>query len=232
MNLNFDRPRSDRISTEDIITELKQVAKQFKNRKFTRHEFDSVSTACKGTIVLQRFRTWDAALKATGLSLTPYRKPRKDQIPEEELLSELARVWESLGHRPSKTEWDNSDAKYSYTTYKSRFGGWVNACKVLISQLPATDSNSKVREKVSVKPPKAIPKEKSRNVPLKMRLAILKRDHYKCVLCGRSPSSHPGVSLHLDHIIPYSDGGKTTKGNLQTLCNDCNWGKGNDAEAI
>lgn len=36
-----------------------------------------------------------------------------------------------------------------------------------------------------------------------------------------------GVKLHVDHIVPVSRGGKTVMSNLQTLCEDCNCGKGN-----
>ena len=36
-----------------------------------------------------------------------------------------------------------------------------------------------------------------------------------------------GVKLHVDHILPVSRGGKTVMSNLQTLCEDCNCGKGN-----
>ena len=180
--------------------------------------------------MLQRFKTWDAALDSTGLKLTPYRKSRKDQIPTEQLLSELARIWESLGHRPSKTEWDNSDAKFSYTTYKSRFGGWVNACKSLIDDSPIAENAAETKEDRQLAPPRPVPKERSRNVPLKVRLAVLKRDNYRCVLCGRSPATHQNVALHLDHKTAFSNGGETIQDNLQTLCEECNWGKGKDAE--
>jgi 5-methylcytosine-specific restriction endonuclease McrA len=74
-----------------------------------------------------------------------------------------------------------------------------------------------------------VSKERSRNIPLKVRLAVLKRDNYRCVLCGRSPATHRNISLHLDHKHAYANGGKTTQENLQTLCEDCNWGKGKDA---
>lgn len=58
-----------------------------------------------------------------------------------------------------------------------------------------------------------------------MRYDILKRDNFKCVLCGRSPANDPKIILHIDHIIPKSRGGDNKPVNLQTLCSDCNWGK-------
>ena len=57
-----------------------------------------------------------------------------------------------------------------------------------------------------------------------LRYDILKRDGYKCKICGRSTKD--GVKLHVDHIIPIAKGGKTVPENLQTLCQDCNLGKG------
>lgn len=230
MEFKFDRPRQDRIAEELIIAELKRIAELVGCRTFTRHEFDQLSSVCKGSVVLSRFKTWKIALEATGLNLRPHKKTRKDKIPQEDLIRELARIWRQLGHRPSKTEWDNSDAKYSYTTYKTRFGGWVNACMALVEGgaefEPSTRQSNQSIERIS-----EIPKEKSRNVPLKMRLAVLKRDDYKCVLCGRSPAMNAGVILHIDHIIPYANGGETVKDNLRTLCAECNWGKGNDENA-
>lgn len=58
-----------------------------------------------------------------------------------------------------------------------------------------------------------------------LRYDILKRDGFKCVICGASVED--GVKLHVDHIIPISKGGKTVKSNLRTLCSNCNLGKSN-----
>ena len=41
-----------------------------------------------------------------------------------------------------------------------------------------------------------------------------------------SPATNPSTILHVDHIIPWSQGGETVIDNLQTLCSDCNLGKG------
>ena len=56
-----------------------------------------------------------------------------------------------------------------------------------------------------------------------LRYDIMKRDGFRCVLCGASAAS--GATLHVDHIIPVSKGGKTVKSNLRTLCDRCNTGK-------
>lgn len=62
-------------------------------------------------------------------------------------------------------------------------------------------------------------------VTRQMRYEVLRRDRFKCVKCGRSAKD--GVRLHVDHIVPVSRGGKSVMNNLQTLCEDCNCGKGN-----
>lgn len=56
-----------------------------------------------------------------------------------------------------------------------------------------------------------------------LRYDILKRDNFKCVLCGATAKD--GAALHVDHIIPVSKGGKTESSNLRTLCDQCNLGK-------
>lgn len=45
---------------------------------------------------------------------------------------------------------------------------------------------------------------------------ILKRDGYKCVICGRGLKD--GIELHVDHIKPRYLGGESTIENGQTLC--------------
>ena len=57
-----------------------------------------------------------------------------------------------------------------------------------------------------------------------LRYDILKRDNFRCKICGATAAD--GVKLHVDHIIPVSKGGRTEPGNLRTLCERCNMGKG------
>lgn len=62
----------------------------------------------------------------------------------------------------------------------------------------------------------------SRRIPKDVRQRVLDRDEHRCIECGKTPAD--GVTLTMDHVIPYSRGGETTEGNLVTLCEPCNQG--------
>lgn len=60
----------------------------------------------------------------------------------------------------------------------------------------------------------------------KLREEIKQRDNYTCKKCNISTYDEPNLLLEIDHIIPISKGGMSTKDNLQTLCWKCNRTKG------
>lgn len=64
---------------------------------------------------------------------------------------------------------------------------------------------------------------KKRGVTPTMRFAVLRRDKFTCRYCGHSA---PDVKLAVDHVIPFSKGGKCAMENLVTACQECNAGKG------
>lgn len=230
---NLNRRRVDALAPEVLVQELRKVAEQLGSRRFSRREFDRHATVCKGSAVLAYFGTWAKARNAIGIPLRDHR-PNRKQITNADLLAELARVWQALGHRPSKLEWEAAGALYSYTTYKHRFGGWVNACVALVGGSIENVSEHAAEKAAGTKRPNApverVPPERIRTIPLKLRLRVLTRDLFRCVLCGRTPALNPGAVLHIDHIDPFVNGGPTTEANLRTLCEHCNWGKGADTE--
>jgi len=57
-----------------------------------------------------------------------------------------------------------------------------------------------------------------------LRYDVMQRDGFRCQICGATAAD--GYKLHVDHILPVSKGGKTEMGNLRTLCERCNMGKG------
>lgn len=58
---------------------------------------------------------------------------------------------------------------------------------------------------------------------LSLRFAILRRDGYRCQICGRS--AQHGAVLEVDHRFPRARGGTDDPTNLWTLCFECNRGK-------
>lgn len=72
-----------------------------------------------------------------------------------------------------------------------------------------------------------------RSINKRLRYQVFERDNYTCQSCGRKA---PNVRLHVDHIKPvswdleYWETGLKVSDNpddYQTLCEDCNLGKGN-----
>ncbi len=87
------------------------------------------------------------------------------------------------------------------------------------NQKPDKSEKSKIKKPNKTK----LQNKRSCYIPASVRVSVLHRNKYKCVFCGRSAKQ---VQLEVDHIIPFSKGGSNNLNNLQTLCIDCNRGKG------
>lgn len=61
------------------------------------------------------------------------------------------------------------------------------------------------------------------SVNLSTRFRVMKRDGYKCQMCGKT--AQHGVELEVDHKVPVSKGGDNSDENLWVLCLNCNRGK-------
>lgn len=58
----------------------------------------------------------------------------------------------------------------------------------------------------------------------KLRMRVIKRDKYRCVICGRRAMDHIDLELHVHHLIPWRMAGPTAEENLVTLCGTCHKG--------
>ena len=58
----------------------------------------------------------------------------------------------------------------------------------------------------------------------KLRMKVLKRDDYRCKICGRRSSEDVDIVLHVHHIKPHASRGATHEDNLITLCHTCHSG--------
>ena len=239
MDFNFQRKRMDTIPENKKIEDLELVAKHFNYIEFSWRDFNKVSTI-SASAIKTHFGNWKNALAALkkhlqqkGLDLSSRPHAPQRIYSEKNLYDEMGRIWQKVGQRPSRNEWEASDPKISIGAYKKRFGSWTNACQKFIEYKMGGEISSDnfvrfngeefpIQEKSGTV---GYSKENSRNVSLSLRLKVLNRDNFKCVFCGKSPATDFGTKLHIDHILPFSKGGKSTIENLQTLYEECNLGK-------
>lgn len=226
MTYEFTRSRVDKISENEVKAELERVAGIFEYREFGYREFDQFAEACSSSTVKRVYGSWKKALQSLD---SPLKLKSKRQYTDRQLFEEMDRVWVALGHRPSRIEWESSDPNISYNTYKYTFGNWTDACLKFIEYKMGSGIEIECSE-ISTPTPTSTPKkskpQRNRNVSPRLRLKVLERDDFRCVLCGRSPVTDFGVKLQIDHVVPFSKGGTTEFENLQTLCWECNIGKG------
>lgn len=218
---SFVRFRRRNIPDPELIQDLRRVARETGGRcvtwrlYFTRGKFRPRTLA-------HRFGSWNAALRAAGLSVT-----QVQGATDAELFDNLAAVWRKIGRQPTGRELTRhgSVSKFSESTYKLRFGSWHNALRAFETFVNGGSRGARLPRRV--RPQRTKPRARvSRDISWRLRATVLIRDNCLCRMCGASPAKDPAVTLHVDHILPWAKGGKTELANLQTLCSICNIGKG------
>lgn len=112
------------------------------------------------------------------------------------------------------------ELKYSSPTGKNLYNKTATYYKEGFSSL-VLKANEDKRNQERHKNLKLIERRKLNS---SMRFKILKRDGYRCQICGFSAPD--GANLHIDHKVPIAKGGLTVESNLWTVCAQCNLGKG------
>lgn len=211
------------IPQEELLADLQQASTELQTKILTVSEYGRVGSFSAATIT-RAFGSWAKALESANLEVSDRWNPR---IPDEELLSNLADVWENVGRQPRRSDLRAPLSKFSADSYVRRFGSWRQALEFFVASAdqptPVENETSEVpTDLLQLQPSR---KRTQRDPSWRLRFLINRRDRFSCRACGRSPATHPGVILHVDHIIPWSQGGETVLENLQTLCEVCNIGK-------
>lgn len=111
------------------------------------------------------------------------------------------------------------------TTYKKRTGNVFRDPDRAIRKLSQSGFLIKIAKGIYKYDPLKVHKMNLEDFTAVQKQVILKRDGYKCVICGRGKKD--GVELHVDHIKPKDFGGEATIENGQTLCSQHNFIKKN-----
>ncbi|MBI5100114.1 MAG: HNH endonuclease [Nitrospirae bacterium] len=220
--------KNPKLSGDDLIEDLKRVASVLNKKTITQNEYKSLGKYDSAPLV-RVFGSWFGALEKAGLE-----RSRTLGVTNEEYFENLEKIWTKLGRQPKYAEIEKQFSKYSAGAYERRFGSWRKALEAFIKYINEGE-DERLTTEGKIEPDveqnnadiQTIQHKTKRNINWRLRFIIMKRDNFKCLKCGRSPSSDSSVVLHVDHIKPYSKGGETILENLETLCMVCNIGKSN-----
>lgn len=222
------RQEARTLSNEEVLDRLRMVAKRVGRDAITIEEFNDYS-GIEANTVRRRFGSWRAGLAQAGLATVSLGR----RYTDEECFENLLTVWTHYGRPPQYREMELPPSVVGPRAYTIRWKTWNRALHAFVERVNSDTSNDdspshpcEGHPEVPVPQPPLVQEDEHR-IRLGLRYAVLVRDHFKCVLCGNSPAVDPGCHLHVDHIVPWSKGGKTIPENLRTLCEQCNLGKGN-----
>jgi 5-methylcytosine-specific restriction endonuclease McrA len=209
--------RKQNIPDEKLLDDLRRVALEHGQGKVTQPLYKKYGKY-SFTTPHRRFGSWNEALKRANLSIN-----NELRISDIRLFENIENVWIRLGKQPRRRDMIKPISVFSEGPYNNRFGSWNKALQAFMDYINevgvSSDSSRKQQDDKTMH-------RTNRDVDLRLRFRVMRRDMFKCKNCGRSPATDPEVVLHIDHILAWSKGGETEIGNLQTLCSKCNLGKG------
>lgn len=204
------------VTNDELLADLIRVTKELRKHSITMHDYDNNGGKYNSSTIIRHFGTWNNALDQVGI-------PRNQTFwTKKELFYNLENAWIKKGKQPSRRDMDDKAlSNISSGAYLRTFGKWSIALKEFIDYINTDD----IQVIVPITDDNNYKHKTGRDINLRTRFLVMKRDNFKCCMCGRSPATTPGLELHIDHIKPWAKGGETVIDNLQTLCSDCNLGK-------
>lgn len=219
------------IPENELLADMQRVAKALKKDAITIADYDEHGKFGSSAIC-KRFGGWNCAKEAANLKIG-----RLYNSTDEDYFENIFDVWQTLGRQPRYQEMTAPLSKLNISSYERKFGSWRAALEKFVEYINSKEDGIEAKpftpRKLIKRTPPTQPekvsqsKRTNRTANLRQRFRIMKRDGFKCILCGASPALNPGCELHIDHIVPWSCGGETIEENLRTLCLNCNLGKSN-----
>lgn len=223
---------SRNMTDAEILQSLRDLANRLGKTELTTRDVQEHLLFSAKTL-RQRWGTSRAAFEAAGLSATNLGR----RYTDEECFDNLLALWTHYRRPTEYREMGLPPSRVGGKAYVKRFKTWNKALGAFVERVNQDNDQEEDRnlEVAPVEigeigqPPSPLPRsqEETRDIRLGLRFRVLHRDRFKCMLCGDHPARNAECVLHVDHVIPWSKGGKTSEDNLRTLCATCNVGRGN-----
>lgn len=221
--MKFELKKVHRNTPEDeLIADLKNTAVKLNQDFVTRKQQDDFGKFDSSNMA-DRLGGWAKAHERAGLNLARHQKSIR--MSDDELFQNLENVWIKLGHQPTQEDMFPPLSKYCAGAYKKHFGTWMKGLEIFVASINKEEVSSS-ESSIKNLPVEPLTKHKTkREINYRLRFLVMKRDHGKCKICGKTDSDDN--PLEVDHIKAWANGGETVIENLQILCSKCNLGKSN-----
>jgi hypothetical protein len=219
--------QSRRMSDDQVLQALRTLAGRLGKAELTIRDVQEHLPFAAETL-RRRWGTTGAAFKAAGLGISGSGRRYTDG----ECFDNLLTVWTHHRRPPQYLEMGLPPSNVGGKAYVKRFGSWSKALAAFVERVNAESepqAEPTTQSQIAL-PDLSVPQRPrgdGREIPLGLRFRVLRRDRFKCVLCGDHPARNADCVLHVDHILPWSKGGRTSEDNLRALCATCNVGRGN-----
>jgi 5-methylcytosine-specific restriction endonuclease McrA len=213
----LERVQGAHVSDQELLTDLQRAA-HLAGAEILSQRLYSIYGQYDPTTASRRFGSWNKAVVAAGLQIA-----NEINISDDRLFENIMLLWEHYGRQPRKAELSIPPSQISYGAYKRRFRSWMDALSQFVEYINSQEEQPRLPNIKEV----SNERRTGRDPSLRTKFRVMKRDNFKCRACGASPATVLGLTLHIDHIKPWSLGGETIDDNLQTLCEGCNLGKSN-----
>jgi 5-methylcytosine-specific restriction endonuclease McrA len=215
------------IPREELFADLRRVARDLGKNTVTRLEYSSRGRFSSAPLCRQFDGSWSDALRAAGLQES---RLANFNGGDEEYFEVIEAAWQKIGRPPKQAEIRRPEYPVGATSIVRHFGSWRRALERFVEQAESDRNDVNIIGETAVASVPANDAKVSihrtqRNISWRLRFLVLRRDGFRCRLCGASPAITPGVQLQVDHIEPWAVGGQTVLENLQSTCDRCNGGK-------
>jgi hypothetical protein len=199
---------------DDVVKDVKEFIKSEgleQKKKIAKRSHFKWQQAKYKYNTFDRLTTWEAVLSDLGLQIA---KPAK--VSDEDFLNHYLEIAQHFRRTSSKDLFEKYHAEVKHGRNWTLIDRW--GAKKFHSLAWDYVQGEKTLHDIS-----AAKSSKRKPISPKLRAEVLERDNYRCVKCGADAKSS-GTTLHLNHRLPVSKGGKNSLENLETTCADCNLG--------